>query len=191
MKRFALAGAVLALAVPATANAQKPGPSVKKLANAACKAQWKADGGKAAVREEHGSFGKCVTAWKQEVREAKTNAARECRAERNDPNFAASHGDETFAEFYGTNANNRNAFGKCVSSKAKAKVNEAVEAEVEATENAAQQCKAERRDENFAASHDGKTFREHYGTNKNQRNAFGKCVNSKKAEAEAEEQAAA
>lgn len=177
MKRFALAGAVLALAVPATADA-KPGVSAKKLAKAACTEQWNAEGGKAAVREEHGSFGKCVTAWKQEVREAKTNAAKECKAER-------AEDAEAFRTQYGTNANKRNAFGKCVSSKAKAEVREAVEAEVEATENAAKECKAEREEIGTEA------FREKYGTNKTKRNAFGKCVSGKKSQAETEEQAAA
>ena len=41
--------------------------------------------------------------------QAELNAARDCRAERDDI------GDEAFAEQYGTNHNNRNAFGKCVS----------------------------------------------------------------------------
>ena len=69
-------------------------------------------------------FGKCVS------QKAKTstaveqaavqNAAKKCKAERADPNFAAGHGGKTFAQFYGTNGNLRNAFGKCVSSLAKA-----------------------------------------------------------------------
>jgi len=42
------------------------------------------------------------------------------RARCADPNFAASHGGETFDQFYGTNPNLNNAFGKCVSSKAQA-----------------------------------------------------------------------
>ena len=47
----------------------------------------------------------------QEEQTAHTNAAKECKAERQaDP--------EEFATNYGTNGNKRNAFGKCVSSKA-------------------------------------------------------------------------
>lgn len=36
-------------------------------------------------------------------------------------------------------------------------------------------------DEDFKAiaEHEGKTFEQFYGTNKNGRNAFGKCVSSK------------
>lgn len=48
------------------------------------------------------------------------NAAKACKAERSDPNFAATHDGKTFDEFYGTNRNLKNAYGKCVSSKAKA-----------------------------------------------------------------------
>jgi hypothetical protein len=40
------------------------------------------------------------------------DAAQECRAERGDD-------PEAFQETYGTNANKRNAFGKCVSGKVK------------------------------------------------------------------------
>jgi hypothetical protein len=44
---------------------------------------------------------------------ATKNAAKECDAER------TAIGDEAFAAQYGTNKNGKNAFGKCVSSKAK------------------------------------------------------------------------
>lgn len=43
------------------------------------------------------------------------NAAKKCKAER------ASLGEKDFADRYGTNANKRNAFGKCVSKYAKEK----------------------------------------------------------------------
>ena len=173
MKRFALAGAVLALAVPATANAQEP-VDPKKAAKAACKTLWKGEGGKAAVRAEYGSLGKCITAWRSEVKAANSNAAKECKAERANPEWRSEDG-KTFAEFYGSNKNGKNAYGKCVSSKAKAKVKEQVEEETEANANAAQACKTERRADKDA-------FRQEYGTNKNKRNAFGKCVLAKKAE---------
>jgi hypothetical protein len=100
------------------------------------------------------------------------NAAQQCKQEQVDPNFASGHGGMTFDQFYGTNHNGRNAFGKCVSAKAQA----AQEQQQETLQNAAQQCRAERSDPNFAASHDGKSFTDFYGTNRNNRNAFGKCV---------------
>ena len=47
----------------------------------------------------------------------RSNAAKECRTERG--STAASR--EAFRQRYGTNRNKKNAFGKCVSGKAKAK----------------------------------------------------------------------
>ncbi len=107
------------------------------------------------------------------------NAAQQCKTEQADPNFAASHNGMTFDDFYGTNVNHRNAFGKCVSGK----VQSAEAQEQENLQNAAQQCRAERADANFAASHGGKSFTDFYGKNHNKRNAFGKCV-SRKAKAQ-------
>jgi hypothetical protein len=103
------------------------------------------------------------------------NAAQQCKAEQADPNFATTHGGMTFDDFYGTNTNHRNAFGKCVSGKVQA----AEEQQEENLQNAAQECRAERSDANFAASHGGKSFTDFYGTNHNKKNAFGKCVSQK------------
>jgi hypothetical protein len=103
------------------------------LKNAAkeCKAE-RADPNFAAAHEGksfkqvYGNLGKCVSqkarehkqaadqADQQEVQAFK-NAAKQCAAERSDPGFAAAHGGKSFEEFYGTNHNKRNAFGKCVS----------------------------------------------------------------------------
>jgi hypothetical protein len=103
------------------------------------------------------------------------NAAQQCKAEQADPNFATGHGGMTFDQVYGTNPNDRNSFGKCVSSKV-----QATEAEQEENlQNAAQQCRAERGDAGFAAAHGGKSFTDFYGTNHNHKNAFGKCVSQK------------
>ena len=49
-----------------------------------------------------------------EVQEFK-NAAKQCAGERPDPDFASTHDGKSFEDFYGTNHNKRNAFGKCVS----------------------------------------------------------------------------
>ena len=95
--------------------------------------------------------------------QADKNAAKACKAER-------ALNPEAFKTKYGTNANKANAFGKCVSGKAK-KAKEAEESEEaeEARENAAKKCKAER-----ALNPDA--FKTKYGTNANKANAFGKCV---------------
>src|SRR4029453_3271550 len=93
------------------------------------------------------------------------NPAKACRAEQ------ASLGTVAFAEKWGTNTNKKNAFGKCVS--AKDKEHEAEEDEHAAAKgNAAKKCKAERASLGVAAC------RERYGTNKNKKNAFGKCVST-------------
>jgi hypothetical protein len=89
---------------------------------AECRAEREAD--PEAFKETYGTgpngrnaFGKCVSSKRraesrQDVGEFK-NAAKACKAEREDL------GVEAFREEYGTNENGRNAFGKCVSTKAK------------------------------------------------------------------------
>ena len=104
----------------------------------------------------------------------RTNAAKECRAERGSTDATR----EAFRAKYGTNKNGKNAFGKCVSSRSK---EEKAERKA-AGKNAAKECKAER-------DADATAFSEKYGTNKNGKNAFGKCVSSKAKELKAEEDA--
>lgn len=94
--------------------------------------------------------------------QAHADAVKACNAAR------TAMGEATFKSTYGTNANKSNAFGKCVS-KFVATVNQA-------HVNASEACRAEQADANFAASHGGKTFAQFYGTNANDKNAFGKCV---------------
>jgi len=101
----------------------------------------------------------------------RTNAAQECRAERGDSTATR----EAFAARYGTNANRRNAFGKCVSQRSRSEERQREEAE----DNAAKQCKSER-------ELDAEAFAAKYGTNANKRNAFGKCVSQQAREAKAE-----
>ena len=179
MRKLLAIGVLVAFAVPATASAQDPNP---KSPAQHCKT-LRTSMGLAAFKEEFGTnasksnaFGKCVARQVRQNARNRSNAARECRAERSDPNFAAAHGGETFAEFYGTNRNNRNAFGKCVSAKAKAKTAGQQQVQVASARAAARRCREERSDPDFAAGHGGETFAEFYGTNRNNRNAFGKCV---------------
>ena len=65
------------------------------------------------------------------------------------------------------------AFGQCVRAERAEQRQEEGE-----QRNAARECRAEREAMGEAA------FREHYGTNRNKRNAFGKCVSSKVAQNE-------
>ena len=107
------------------------------------------------------AFGKCVSKLAHQNAKNQTNAAAQCRAER-DADPAA------FAAKYGTGKKHANAFGKCVSGKAKA----AAAQQVKATDNAAKACSDERKADPAA-------FKAKYGTNANKSNAFGKCVSGK------------
>jgi colicin import membrane protein len=170
MRRLIIILSALAvLAAPAAAVA-KPSKADKREAQKECRAER--DASSEAFDDTYRNFGTCVSQKareaKAERKQARANAARECRAERNADR-------EAFEEEHGTNANNRNAFGKCVSKKAKAKQAEqdAEDAEqAQEIENAAQECKAERKA-------DREAFEEEHGTNANNRNAFGKCVSQK------------
>ncbi len=140
----------------------------------------------------------------------KTNAAKQCRAERGDTSATR----EAFAAKYGTNANKKNAFGKCVSQKAREEQRERRAAKREAQKdcraegkrgaafrkcvskkakaekrkldradraarvkqrNAAKECDEERGDTPTSRT----AFATKYGTNANDKNAFGKCVSQK------------
>ena len=113
----------------------------------------------------------------------KRNAAQECRTERG--TTAATR--EAFAQHYGTNKNKKNAFGRCVSRKAADEQTERVDAQ----DGARQACTTEQgtTPESRAA------FQAKYGTNKNKKNAFGKCVSQQaktlKDQADEADQAAA
>ncbi len=114
------------------------------------------------------AMGKCVSKHARAAAANRSNAAKSCRAELAMPEaaFRAAHGGMSFAEFYGKNHNDKNAFGKCVSSKAHA-ANAQQEA---ATMKAAKACKAERATDRaaFTAKYGGKAA-----------SAFGKCVSAK------------
>ena len=118
-----------------------------------------------------------VAAFAEEVSPSdKANGARSCQL------LKTALGEATFASTYGTNADKSNAFGKCVSKWTRAEHQNRVEASAA--------CTAEQADANFAASHDGKSFAQFYGSGKNGAGAFNRCVKSKRAAASAEEKAA-
>ena len=180
---IAVTAALVTVALPATA-AGKPDQTDRKNAAQECRAER---GNSAASREafrmrygtnknKRNAFGKCVSRRandeERERRNASKNAAQECKDER-----AAN--PQAFAVKYGTNANYNNAFGKCVSSKAKAKKDAADakdEEQAEKRKNAARECKSERN------SIGREAFAREHGTSRNKRDAFGKCV-SKRARA--------
>jgi hypothetical protein len=158
-------------AVPAALAANQPSPSSPAQR---CSAQRTAMGTIAfnqlygANAHDRNAFGKCVSKLARSDQQNTTIASEACGTEQNDPNFAANHDGKSFAQFYGENKNGRNAFGNCVSQKARA----AAQAQQQATIKAARACRAEQK-ANLT------TFKNTYGTNANKSNAFGKCVSEK------------
>jgi hypothetical protein len=184
MKKITLVtGLVFALVLPAAAGA-KPSPDRgdKRAAMTECKTlRGQTAATREAFRALQRSFVACVKAKSreeaQQEQSAHKNASQECRAER-------AEDVDAFNEKYGTNANNRNAFGKCVSQQARENEEEADQQdkqEATAQKNAAKECAAER--ETLGSD----VFAGEYGTNANDKNAFGKCVSEKARENEAEE----
>ena len=172
MKRILISGTtMLALAFPAGALAEATAPSAAKNAAKTCSALRTASGEanfKAAFgtnKTKSNAFGKCVSKQTTVEEKAVKAAKNTCKTEQADPNFAAGHDGKTFDQFYGTNKNGKNAYGKCVSAKAKAKNAEETETQVKAGKT----CKAERKElgrEAFTAKYGGKA------------NAFGKCISA-------------
>jgi hypothetical protein len=172
MKRFT-SFVLVAAAVTASAALAAPGDQGKSPAQV-CKSELATLGAAnfKALYAPGGSganaMGKCVSKHARAAAANRTNAAKACKAEMDMPEavFRAAHGGQSFAEFYGKNRNDKNAFGKCVSSKAQA-ANAQQEA---ALMKAAKACKAERAADRaaFTAKYGGKAA-----------NAFGKCVSSK------------
>jgi hypothetical protein len=152
--------ALLTLAVPAAALAADEAPSPTDLATAACKSEKAQMGVKTfkatyAAGSVSGATKTCVAKRDGGAATALKNAAKVCKAERAaDP--------AAFTTKYGTNKNGKNAYGKCVSAKARGTTEQATAARV----NAAKTCKKLKAEQKAA-------FEAAYGTNKN---AFGKCV---------------
>ena len=180
MKKITLvAGLALILVLPAISVATpSPDRADKRAAKTEC-SMFRGHSGitREAFLTKYQSFKACVQARaRDEAREeqnAHSNAARDCRTERGD----TADSRAAFNELYGKNANDRNAFGKCVSTKARAKEHAAdAEDQQEATEfkNAAKACDDERGDTDASRE----AFKQHWGTNANKSNAFGKCVST-------------
>jgi hypothetical protein len=167
MSRLVIVASLFALAVPAAFAAPPTGQGAQAATPSAaelCKQQRRTIG-MAAFRALYAPSGTpkaamdaCLASQKSIAGIAAKNAAMECKAER-------AAGEAAFNSKYGKNENDKNAFGKCVSSK----VAEDVQAQQQATLNAAKQCKAER-------ATNAQAFADKYGTNPNKKNAFGKCV---------------
>ena len=172
MTRLLIIVALFCLAVPAALAAPPAGQGPSALSatpspSDLCKQQRRTIG-MTAFRDLYAPNGKpkaamgaCLVKQDTTTSTAAKNAAMACKVERGTtPESIAA-----FETKYGTNPNKKNAFGKCVSGTTQ----DAVEAQQEATMNAAKRCKAER-------APDPAAFKAKYGTNANKANAFGKCV---------------
>ena len=171
MKTTLIATIALVLILPATSLATAAASHGSPSASQQCRAQRGAMGARdfgllyGAGPKHGGAFGRCVSRLQRAAQADEANASQACRTEQGDPTFPVTHGGKTFADFYGRNANKSDAFGRCVSTKAKA----AAAARQAATLNAAQTCKGER-----AAS--PAAFKTTYGKNRDRSDAFGRCV---------------
>jgi alpha/beta superfamily hydrolase len=179
---------VLALPVSALATPH-PDQGDKRAAKAECKTlRGTTEATTEAFLTRFRNFGACVAkrAVEEAVEEqnAHTNAARTCREDRG----TTTESREAFAIMYGTsgdtgrNGYRRNAFGKCVSTIAKAKEHAAdVKDQQEATgwKSAAEECDA-------ARDASAETFATTWGTDED---AFGKCVSRTAQENNGEESA--
>jgi hypothetical protein len=172
MRKLAILGALAMMTAPAVAATSS---SAHSDAQKQCRSERTAMGAQTfkdtygTNKNKSNAFGKCVShRTGQNANDEKTahaNASKDCKAERAaDP--------AAFQTKYGSGKNKKNAFGRCVSQKSKAKTKAAEQSQVKAEENAAKQCKAERKADPAA-------FATKYGTNKNKSNAFGKCVSQK------------
>jgi hypothetical protein len=168
MKMLVTLIAVAALAAPVAAFADDtPAPTAASTANQICTQAKQSMG--ALFAQTYGTFGKCVSKNASAGQQDVNNAAKSCKAQQADPNFATGHDGKTFDQYYGSNTSKGkgsggNAFGKCVSQA----VASSADAQAAATTKAAKSCKA-------ALKANADDFAKKYGTG---RNAFGKCVSA-------------
>jgi hypothetical protein len=155
-----------ALVAPVAAFANSA-PSPVSTANKLCKTTQAAMGAKL-FSQTYGAnaFGKCVSKNAHLAQADVSSAAKTCKAQQADANFATGHGGKTFDQFYGSTSKGKNAdanaLGKCVSQA----VSASVAAQAKALTAAAKTCKG-------ALKASATDFATKYGAG---RNAFGKCV---------------
>lgn len=157
-------GKCVSMVAGANANAEQggrvnPAQTCRSIRSQLGKALFNKTYGKNA--NDNNAFGKCVSATAKSQVGNEVSASSSCKSQQSDSTFAANHGGKTFEQYYGTNADGSNAFGKCVSSTAQA----SSKAQGKAVVNAARSCQSEQKSDPAA-------FKQKYGT-------FGKCVSSK------------
>ncbi len=186
MKRTLLAVCAAALLLAPAALAVEPQTVEPQTPSAYCTSLRTSQPALFGAGKTYRNLGACVSRQNAQVEASAASAAKTCKAEQSDANFAASHDGKTFAAFYGTSGDkangkgsdngNGNALGKCVSRHASQQTAGQQAAELKS----ARICRAELKltPEQFAAKYPGKTFASKYGTNRNGKNALGKCVSA-------------
>ena len=163
MKRIIVTALLVFAVAPVAASVAAGGSDATKNASVACTA-LKAKIGATPFAQAYTSFGACVSAMTPVEQQNIAGAQASCTAEQADPvAFASLHGGKTFAQFYGTGKNDKNAFTKCVSTKAQA----SSKTEQLARTNPSRSCRTLRTQVGVS------TFALRFGTASN---AFGKCV---------------
>jgi hypothetical protein len=101
MRKFAMLAVLALVAVPAAYADSGSGQTNQP--NALCKQQQTAIGAKTfKLLYGANAYGHCVSKMASTLNADKTNAAKQCAAERADAAFPSTHGGKTFAQFYGT-----------------------------------------------------------------------------------------
>jgi hypothetical protein len=160
MRRILVTALLVFAVAPVAASVAAGGTDATKAASATC-AATKAKVGATTFAQAYTSFGACVSAMTSLEQQNIVSAQASCTAEQADTvGFASLHGGKTFAQVYGSG---KNAFGKCVSTKAQA----SSKTEQLARTNPSRTCRSARTQLGV------NTFNLTYG---NARNAFGKCV---------------
>ncbi|HSC49811.1 MAG TPA: hypothetical protein VLD16_06050 [Gaiellaceae bacterium] len=158
--------AALALALAPVAALATPTPA--QAASHDCSV-LRASIGRTAFTQAFGgganAFGACVSKLTRFEQADLDSANSLCRTEQADANFAATHAGKTFLQFYGSGAKHKNAFGNCVSLKARNS-----SAKGQSGMNPARACAALR------TQMTATVFKQSFGTNANHSNALGKCV---------------
>jgi hypothetical protein len=165
MRRFLIILVAAAALAPVAASA---GTSANATSARSDCAKLRATMGTTAFSQAYATFGACVSRYAPIEQQVSTSADATCTAQQADPNFAATHGGKTFAQYYGSGKSGKDAFAKCVSTVAKANR----QAEQQGRMNPARTCRALRTQ--LTAS----VFDQTYGKNAHDRNAFGKCVST-------------
>lgn len=165
MRRLLIILAAAAALAPVAASA---GTSASATSARSDCARLQATMGTKAFSQAYATFGACVSRYAPIEQQVSASANATCTAQQADPNFAATHGGKTFAQYYGAGKKGNNAFARCVSTVAKANR----QAEQQGRMNPARTCRALR------TQLTSSVFDQTYGKNAHDRNAFGKCVSA-------------